>query len=158
DDEPGSGRKKREKIAKIEVARRELLRVLDAIPNGTQFNIIAFESTFTLWRPALVEMGDAIRHDAMDHVRGLTPRGMTNIYDTLMSALDDPEVNTIYFLSDGAPTMGKIMDTEGILEQVRARNAERKVKIHTIGFHLDPAASILMRRLAQENHGSFVER
>ena len=157
-EEPGSGRKKREKIAKIEVARRELLRVIDGIPNGTQFNIIAFESTFTLWRPALVEMGDAIRHDAMDHVRGLTPRGMTNIYDTLMSALDDPEVNTIYFLSDGAPTMGKIMDTEGILEQVRARNAERKVKIHTIGFHLDPAASILMRRLAQENHGSFVER
>ena len=158
DEEDGAGKKKREKLAKIEVARRELLRVLDGIPNGTQFNIIAFESTFTLWRPALVEMGEDIRHDAMDHVRGLTPRGMTNVYDTLMSALDDPEVNTIYFLSDGAPTMGKIMDLEGILGQVKAVNSERKVKIHTIGFHLDPAASILMRRLAEENHGSFIER
>jgi len=152
------GNKKREKLAKIEVARRELLRVIDAIPDGTQFNIIAFESTFTPWRPALVEMEDGIRHDALDYVRKLTPRGMTNVYDTLTSALDDPEVNTIYFLSDGAPTMGKIVEPDGILAEIRALNQMRKVKIHTIGFHLDPAASILMRKLAEENHGTFVER
>ncbi len=152
------GGNKREKLAKIEVARRELLRVLDGIPKGTQFNIIAFESTFTPWRPALVEMDDMIRSDAMDYVRNLGPRGMTNVYDTLISALDDPEVNTIYFLSDGSPTMGKIVEPGGILAAVRARNAARKVKIHTIGFHLDPKASSLMRLLAEENHGTFVER
>jgi hypothetical protein len=158
DDDPEGGGNKREKLAKIEVARRELLRVLDGIPDGTQFNIIAFESTFTPWRPALVEMNDLIRSDAMDYVRKLGPRGMTNVYDTLISALDDPEVNTIYFLSDGAPTMGKIVEPGGILAAVRARNAVRKVKIHTIGFHLDPKASILMRLLAEENHGTFIER
>jgi hypothetical protein len=158
DEATGKKTNKREKLPKIEVARRELLKVLDGIPNGTQFNIIAFESTFTPWRPALVEMSEEIRFDAMDHVRNLTPRGMTNVHDTLMSALDDPEVNTIYFLSDGAPTMGKIMDPDGILAEVRLRNAERKVKIHTIGFHLDPAAAVLMRRLSEENHGSFIER
>ena len=158
DDDAEGGGNKREKMAKIEVARRELLRVLDGIPDGTQFNIIAFESTFTPWRPALVEMNDLIRSDAMDYVRNLGPRGMTNVYDTLISALDDPEVNTIYFLSDGAPTMGKIVEPGGILAAVRARNAVRKVKIHTIGFHLDPKASILMRLLAEENHGTFIER
>ncbi|MEE2883858.1 MAG: HEAT repeat domain-containing protein [Planctomycetota bacterium] len=152
------GSRKREKVTKIEVARRELLSVINGIPNGTQFNIIAFESTFALWRPGLVEMNEDIRYDAVEHVKGLAPRGMTNVHDTLMSALDDPEVNTIYFLSDGAPTMGKVLDPDGILAEVRARNAERKVKIHTIGFHLDPKASILMRRLASENYGSFVER
>jgi HEAT repeat protein len=158
-DEDSSGKtRKREKVAKIEVARRELLRVLDGIPDGTQFNIIAFESTFTPWRPGLVEMEDEIRSDAMDYVRSLGPRGMTNVYDTLVSALDDPEVNTIYFLSDGAPTMGKIVEPGGILAAIRARNQQRKVKIHTIGFHLDPAASQLMRLLAEENHGTFVER
>ncbi len=158
DEDGQKGSKKREKVTKIEVARRELVSVVNGIPNGTQFNIIAFESTFTPWRPALVEMDEDIRHDAIEHVRNLAPRGMTNVHDTLMSALDDPEVNTIYFLSDGAPTMGKIMDTQGILAEIRARNAERKVKIHTIGFHLDPKASELMRKLASENYGTFVER
>ncbi|MDE0959337.1 MAG: HEAT repeat domain-containing protein [Planctomycetota bacterium] len=157
---PGDSGKtrKREKLAKIEVARRELVRVLDGIPNGTQFNIIAFESTFTPWRPALVEMEEGIRSDAMDYVRSLGPRGMTNVYDTLVSAFDDPDVNTIYFLSDGSPTMGKIVEPGGILAAIRSLNQQRKVKIHTIGFHLDPAASQLMRLLAEENHGTFVER
>ena len=32
----------------------------------------------------------------------------TNVFDTLILAMQDPEVNTIYFLSDGAPTSGSV--------------------------------------------------
>lgn len=158
EDDGNKGGKKREVLPKIEVARRELVRVLDGIPSGTQFNIIPFESSFTPWRPALVQMDDDVRLQAIEFVKQLNPRGMTNVFDTLASALEDPEVNTIYFLSDGAPTMGKITEPQGILDQIRELNAERKVKIHTIGFHLDPGAASLMRRLAEENHGDFVEK
>ena len=158
EDDGNKGGKKREVLPKIEVARRELVRVLGGIPSGTQFNIIPFESSFTPWRPALVQMDDDVRLQAIEFVKQLNPRGMTNVFDTLASALEDPEVNTIYFLSDGAPTMGKITEPQGILDQIRELNAERKVKIHTIGFHLDPGAASLMRRLAEENHGDFVEK
>ena len=126
--------------------------------NGTQFNLVPFDSQYHLWRPGLVEMDDEIREDALRFVEALTAGGMTNIYDTLITALRDPEVNTLYFLSDGAPTMGEVVDPDAILAKVRELNEVRKVKIHTIGFHLDPVAKVLMRRLAQENHGSFVER
>lgn len=153
-----SGSKTKEVLPKIEVARRELVRVLDGIPDGTQFNIIPFESSFTPWRPALVQMDDQVRSMSIEFVEQLKPRGMTNVFDTLVSALEDPEVNTIYFLSDGSPTMGKITEPQGILSEIKALNADRKVKIHTIGFHLDPGAAQLMRRLAEENHGDFVER
>jgi len=153
-----SGSKTKEVLPKIEVARRELVRVLDGIPDGTQFNIIPFESSFTPWRPALVQMDDQVRSMSIEFVQQLKPRGMTNVFDTLVSALEDPEVNTIYFLSDGSPTMGKITEPQGILSEIKALNADRKVKIHTIGFHLDPGAAQLMRRLAEENHGDFVER
>ena len=158
EDETSEGGKKKEVLPKIEVARRELVRVLDGIPEGTQFNIIPFESSFTPWRPALVQMDEDVRLQSIEFVKQLNPRGMTNVFDTLASALEDPEVNTIYFLSDGAPTMGKITEPQGILDRIRELNAERKVKIHTIGFHLDPGAASLMRRLAEENHGDFVEK
>jgi hypothetical protein len=158
EDEEDAGSRKKEVLPKIEVARRELVRVLDGIPSGTQFNIIPFESSFTPWRPALVQMDDDVRLQSIEFVKQLNPRGMTNVFDTLASALEDPEVNTIYFLSDGAPTMGKITEPQGILDRIRELNSERKVKIHTIGFHLDPGAASLMRRLAEENHGDFVEK
>ena len=157
-DEKKRGQGKRETLQKIEVAQRELARVLRQLRNGTQFNLVPFDSQYHLWRPGLVEMDDEIREDALRFVEALTAGGMTNIYDTLITALRDPEVNTLYFLSDGAPTMGEVVDPDAILAKVRELNEVRKVKIHTIGFHLDPVAKVLMRRLAQENHGSFVER
>ena len=90
EDEESSGGKKREVLPKIEVARRELVRVLDGIPSGTQFNIIPFESSYTPWRPALVQMDDDIRSQSIEFVQQLNPRGMTNVFDTLASALEGP--------------------------------------------------------------------
>ena len=83
---------------------------------------------------------------------------MTNVYETLIFAMEDPKVNTIYFLSDGAPTMGTYTDTKTILEKVAEKNQARKVKIHTIGFHLKPAEEELMRQLAEQNYGQFVKK
>ncbi|MFQ5654201.1 MAG: HEAT repeat domain-containing protein [Planctomycetota bacterium] len=155
------GKKKKrkwEKKTKIQVAKDELARVLDGLRRGTDFNLITFSGAFTLWKPHLVEMTEGIREEAVAFTRSLSPGGMTNVYDTLKAALKDPQVNTIYFLSDGSPTMGTFTDTETILEKVAEANQLRKVKIHTIGFHLDPQAEELMRRLAEENFGSFVKK
>ena len=46
---------------------------------------------------------------------------------------------------DGAPTAGAYQDTPTILSEVGRMNQTRKIKIHTIGFHLSPAAEELMR-------------
>ncbi len=133
------GEKQKQQRRKIEVAREELTRALHSIKNGTQFNLISFDSKFERWQPALMEMSDEIRGSAVEYVAGLEPGGMTNIYDTLVVALEDEKVNTIYFLSDGAPTNGKVTNPDEILKLVGEANQIRKVKIHTIGFHLDPS-------------------
>lgn len=162
--EPGESEKKkrgkirREERQKIEVAREELKRALHGLRNGTQFNLIQFDSQFHRWQPALVEMSDEVREEAIAHIDSLKPGGMTNVYDTLEAALSDPKVNTVYFLSDGAPTNGRVTDPDEILGRIAELNEVRKVKIHTIGFHLDPVARELMRKLAEQNYGSFVPR
>ncbi len=157
------GKKKKKKkrwvkTRKIKRAQQELVRALDGLKKGTEFNVIQFSGSFTPWRGELTPMSDESREESIEFVQMMTPGGMTNVYETLIYALEDPKVNTIYFLSDGAPTMGTYTDTQTILEKVAEKNQARKVKIHTIGFHLKPEEEELMRQLAEQNYGHFVQK
>ena len=92
--------------------------------------------------------------------------GKTNTFGALMQALGvagrgardsayDVAVDTIFFLSDGRPTVGELIDPDDILEEVRAANELRKVVIHTIAIGEFQRA--FMRDLARENGGVFVD-
>ena len=65
------------------------------------------------------------------------------------------DVDTVFFLSDGRPTVGAFVDPDDILREVKEANDLRKVIIHTIAigeFQKD-----FMKRLAEENGGIFVD-
>ncbi len=93
--------------------------------------------------------------------------GRTNTYGALMAALGhstdargrltsaEAPVDTIFFLSDGLPTVGEYVDTEDILREVAAVNALRRVVIHTIAigeFRRD-----FLQRLARDSGGRFLD-
>ncbi len=158
-DKDGKDKKAKKYIEKpkIELAKRELRGVLGAMAKGVKFNIIQFSGIPTAWQGELIGMDEDVLEAARKYVDSLGPGGTTNVYDSLLLAMEDPTVDTVYFLSDGAPTAGTYQDTKSILEKIAAANEIRKVKIHTIGFKLEPAAKDLMKKLAEENHGSFVD-
>ena len=94
-------------------------------------------------------------------------KGKTNTYGALMAALQVKpdakpgdkgymvDVDTIFFLSDGRPTVGGFVDPDDILREVAAANDLRKVVIHTIAigeFQKD-----FMRKIAEQNRGVFVD-
>ena len=92
--------------------------------------------------------------------------GKTNTYGALMSALHvtgpktadkdyEVDVDTVFFLSDGRPTVGDFGDPDDILRELKNVNELRKVVIHTIAigeFQKD-----FMRRIADQNGGVFVD-
>jgi Mg-chelatase subunit ChlD len=93
-------------------------------------------------------------------------KGKTNTYGALMAGLDiaapgetdkdyEVEVDTIFFLSDGRPTHGELVDVDDILTKVNEANELRKVVIHTIA--LGEFQKSFMERLAKENGGVFVD-
>ncbi|MFN0057188.1 MAG: HEAT repeat domain-containing protein [Planctomycetota bacterium] len=154
-----AGKKKKTKTVKrmkIEVARKELTGVINGLAKGTQINIIPFSGMPSPWQAQLVALTDEVLAQALEFVQRLAPGGTTNVYDSLVLAIEDPQVDTIYFLSDGAPTAGTYQDAESILKNIAALNALRKVKIHTIGFHLDEPSTLLMQKIAEQNYGTFV--
>lgn len=92
--------------------------------------------------------------------------GKTNTYGVLMRALDvenrgaqdddyEVSVDTIFFLSDGRPTVGELVDPDDILREVRLANELRKVVIHTIA--LGEFQKEFMKTLARQNNGVFVD-
>ncbi len=124
------------------------------------------------WAKGLVAIGGSSKEDLASV--GLTgsanlDMGKTNTYGAIMTAMGiDPtkgpqtgdkdyktEVDTIFFLSDGRPTVGEFVDPDDILREVKAANELRKITIHTIAigeFQKD-----FMRRMAEENGGVFVD-
>ena len=120
--------------SRIEVARKELVACLEALEAGTRFNILPFSSGITPWKEEAVECTEQTFEEAKEFVEGLGAMGGTNIHGGLRQAFDDPSVDTIFFLSDGEPSVGDETDPAVIREEVQAWNKERGVVIHTISI------------------------
>jgi hypothetical protein len=65
------------------------------------------------------------------------------------------KLDTVYFLSDGRPSIGKIVDTIEILKEVRRYNEVFKIVIHAIA--IGEFQKEFMRDLASQNGGVFVD-
>ena len=158
---------------KAKLVVEELKKMVMTLKDGDLFNIIVFSDDVQLWkarkdgRPALVKMNDEMRDDLLGgYLDNLQPAGLTNLYGALEMALGfggrglhdkyyGLGYDTLYVLSDGAPTTGKVTDTKEILRIVKERNALTRLTIHTITFGI-LNQMIFLKKLASENGGRHV--
>lgn len=140
---------------RLAVCKRELQSVIRRLSRKTRFNVVWFHGKFKPWSKRIAPAGKKQKASALEFVNKLRARGGTNIYDPLEAALLDPEVDTIYLLSDGAPGSGKFVAVPDILREVRKLNAARQITIHTISIG---RGSELMKKLAQQNGGAAIVR
>jgi hypothetical protein len=118
---------------RIDVARDELTQCIKSLDPTAKFNVFAFSNGVERWnKEGVADNTDANRQAALTWVERLGAAGGTNIFDSLEFAFQDPEVDTIYFLSDGEPTAGALIDPHRIREEVAFWNRHRRIKIHTI--------------------------
>lgn len=92
-------------------------------------------------------------------------RGATNVFDALETAItaiykhrneqgDHNGTDLIFFLTDGRPTLGKFIKSEGILKQIKQLNYRGDAVIHTLGFG-DDVNEDFLERLAMANMGRY---
>ena len=142
-----------ESMTRIALAKSELLTALIKLRPGTFFNLVRFDNKPVNLNPKPVRLSPKSIKNAKQFVLGLQPGGGTNIYDSLAEVLKAGEVDTIFFLSDGAPSMGTFVDPERILEEILRLNQESQVTIHTISVGF---SSTFMEQLADQNRGSYI--
>ncbi len=148
--EKKSGPKVRAK--RIDVLKREMVRVVNELPKETFLNIITFAANYKPWQEALQPVDGAGREKVLSFVRGITMGIGTNVFDTLEFALKDKRVDTIFLLTDGEPRNGKYLDPPSILREVQALNRIRGASIHCIAFG---EQSEFLKELANQNSGVY---
>ncbi|MCA8964362.1 MAG: HEAT repeat domain-containing protein [Planctomycetes bacterium] len=150
----------------------ELEKLIMSLPDGTLINLVVFSDEVRVWRqegnrPALIKLDDATRDDLVaNFLRNLRPSGATNLYGALDKALEfsgrgihdkyyDIAFDTLYVISDGAPTAGEITDKDEIRRRVRETNRLRRIAINCITFG-DKNDTDFLRPMAEENGGRHV--
>jgi hypothetical protein len=153
--EPVPGHKIGKRVAtRIEIAKRELLQCIDNLEPNALFNIFAFSSGLDRWVPkSLGVTSGHTRDKARVWVERLGAGGGTNLYDSIQIAFGDPDVDTIFIMSDGEPTVGEVIDQHRIRENVKFWNKNRGIKLHTIavGGSLE-----VLEWLAKDSGGRYV--
>jgi len=140
---------------RMEVARAELKKSLESLDPVAFFNIMLFSSGVERWTDgALVPCDDKHRAEALAYVDKIMAGGGTNLYDSLKDAFADPEVDTIFVMSDGEPSMGEVVEPLVIREHVGTWNENRRIVINTIAVG---GQFSILEWLAEDSGGTHVK-
>ncbi len=166
-----------EDTSRIGVARKELLRALKGLSavdederGAATFNIVTFSTDVNVFKPkAMVVATKKNKERAFKWIeKHVKPQEQTDIYGGIHKAFNifsahkekknmAKGADTIFLMTDGAPTLGKFTDPKLILAEVQRMNKVRQLSIHTIGVGKNHASGFL-KRLAAENHGQYIGR
>jgi HEAT repeat protein/VWA domain-containing protein len=168
---------------KMDICKAELIRTIKSLKENVKFNIVLFETEISTWKKELQPANETNKADAIAFVTKQKPRGAeiahnnrsggsvgqagrTNLWDALQFAFGiagigtydksyTTQVDTIFVLTDGQPTAGKMTKPEDIEAEVKRLNGLRKVVIHTIS--VGKLEGPFLKRLAIDNGGTFVD-
>ncbi|MBL8899463.1 MAG: VWA domain-containing protein, partial [Planctomycetes bacterium] len=132
----------------------ELARVVAALPAEVEANLLLFSDGVEAWREQLAPLKAKDRDALLSWYAARPPRGATNLLSGLLASLEDPRVEAIYLLSDGAPSAGEQIFRELVLERVRERQRYAAARIHTAAFLGDAQGEAAERRI--EQHRRFL--
>jgi hypothetical protein len=159
-------------ITKAALVVAELKKLVMSLPDNALINFVVFSDEVRVWReeggrPALVKLTDETRDDLLGNfLDSLRPNGPTNLYDALDKGLGfagrglhdnyyEAGFDTLYVITDGAPTAGAVTDKLEIRRRVREANQLRKIAIHCVTFG-DKNDTDFLKPLAEENGGRHI--
>jgi len=154
----GAAEAKGKTRTRLDHAADALRDTLAKLPKGARATVIVFNDQPLRWKGGGVEMDAKRAEDARKWVLGIGASRSTNVNDALDLVLDDPEIDAIYLLSDGAPSAGK-RELEGrILAHVRRVARFSGVEVNTLGFGLSEKGEKFLRDVASATGGRFAKR
>jgi len=156
-----SGSMKEGSPAKLDVVKTELKRLLAALPDGCRVNLIFFSDTVETLAASTRPLDARNRKDALAFIDKQEARGGTNLHDALEKALSlvgssesgnliEDGVDTIFVLSDGQPTEGKVTDPEALVRGFTRRNRWLRATVNAVAVG---DSEKVLRTLAESNGG-----
>lgn len=150
---------------KLQVCQAELIHAIQQLPSHAKFNVVYYHTFVERYRASgMVSASASEKKTCIRWVKKLRATGGTNIYEALRAAFtlgdERPETaaklsaDTIYFMTDGAPSTGPTKDLAEIAGAVAQWNASQQVVIHTIA--VASQVNAWLQRLAAANGGTTI--
>lgn len=109
----------------------ELIATIDSLTGDHSFNIVTFNSGSQTWKNEMMIANDENKASAQKFLRGLRPWGGTNLAASLQQAFVLEDVQQVYLMTDGDPTVGMTLKS-AIVDWVVEQNRTRRIRFHTI--------------------------
>jgi Mg-chelatase subunit ChlD len=150
---------------RLDLAKEELVHTLERLPPATSYNVGFFnDEVFWLHREFQPARPENVRKTAL-RVRSMTAEQKTNVYEALRQSLEAGWArehtgaregpDTVFLLSDGMPSAGKITRFHHLADWAYQVNLGRFVRINTI--LVGERGHLLLKRLARESTGRFAD-
>ncbi|MDP6538072.1 MAG: hypothetical protein QF903_05245 [Planctomycetota bacterium] len=117
-----------------QAADAEVRRLLESISDETLFNVVPYSGVPQPWEDELVPASQRNVSKAIAAFEGSKLRGKGNFWDAFWRALEDPRVDTVMVLTDGAPTGGDRWNLTLMKTLLPQGNRYRKVVLDAILF------------------------
>ncbi|MEE9126196.1 MAG: VWA domain-containing protein, partial [Planctomycetota bacterium] len=177
----GTGSNRRSgQIRKITKAKEELLKAVNGMPPANKFNVVFYAYEVERWQKSkkLVPASQSNKKSLASYLARKRADGGTNLFGGLKMGLEmkslvyasryDSNVDEIFILSDGVPTVGDVTNMNEILRLVAETNRYSGVRINAIylGSKSDERVpgnrgrseregGEFMKKLAEQNGGRF---
>ena len=141
-----------QKRTRLDVAKQQLTGVVTGLSKSHKVNLILFETKVTSVWNEIRQLSSGNRRKLIKDIEAVKQTGGTNLFDAVEFAYQDPDVDTIYLLTDGQPGNGRFTEEADIVEQVGIMNRTRQIMIHCISIGRE---STLLRDLAALTGGTY---
>ncbi len=143
-------------MSRLARAKLELIKVIRELPEETEFAIMFYETGVRVWRKTLVDASEQNKLEAIAFIRRLGYGDRTNTYGALRQLLTfDQDLETVFLLTDGRPTIGETTEPEKILVDILGRNQFRHLNFNTIGIAVNPRTEAFLKQLAEGSGGEY---
>ncbi len=121
--------------------------------------MIFFSNDASPWMGKLVPANSANKQKAIAGLKGVKPDDKTNTWEAIATAFDlagntkksyESGPDEIYLVTDGAPSIGDIIEPDQILDAVVQLHRVKPIRINVIGIGVDLR---FLRKLARETGG-----
>jgi len=154
--------------SRLDSTKLQLRKLIEGLDPSVSVGLITFSDDVDSWRTNLSTADKRGKQAALREVLGYRTIGGTNVFAALervfqlseadidQRRLKNPAPDTVFLLTDGAPSVGPIRDTELLLEYVTERNRVAQLRFHTVVLTKDAGPRDFLRALASQTDGDSV--
>lgn len=144
---------------RLDLAKYQTINLVSQLREEQSFEIITFSKEVTHWMGRIVPATSVNKQKAIAMLEVVKPEDATNTWGAIAAAFDMVDVNKkgeglgpdeCYLVTDGAPSLGDIVDSAQILEATLQLCKVKPIRFNVIGVGVDLS---FLRKLARDTGG-----